>query len=42
LCQFRDTETKLKIWVELAQIRLIPAMKDGYLWTAIPEKKYFS
>jgi len=26
--------------IEPAQVRLIPAVEDGYLWTAIPEKKY--
>ena len=26
--------------IEPAQVRLIPAVEDGYLWRAIPEKKY--
>jgi hypothetical protein len=33
-------DTKLGISIEPAQVRLIPAVEDGYLWTAIPEKKH--
>lgn len=33
---------KLGIWIKPAQVRLIPAVETGYLWTAIPEKYLFT
>ena len=31
--------SKLGIWIEPAQVRLFPAVEDGYLWTATPREE---
>lgn len=31
--------TKLGVWIDPLQVRLIPASEDDYAWTALPEKE---